>query len=244
MPFLPARDTNIYYTESGPADGRPLLLLHASLQTAESMDPVRDALAPLGPRVIQPDLRGHGRTANPGGGLSIAALADDMAQLMQALGMDRPVCAGFSLGGIVAIELARRGLLSGLVVLASRISPAPAGRTAFDPAFIQKRSPIWAKQLAQKHVEMPWDQLSSTIGAMLESFPGFDQAALGSIAVPTLVLQGDRDQMVPLEQGQELARQVPGGQFFLVPRSGHPELIYRPDAMAQVFTFVQRVSQS
>ena len=44
---------------------------------------------------------------------------------------------------------------------------------------------------------------------MLATWPGFDPARLASIPVPVLVVQGDRDQMVPLEQGQELARLAP-----------------------------------
>jgi len=56
-----------------------------------------------------------------------------------------------------------------------------------------------------------------------------------------LVVQGDRDQMVPLAQGQELARLVPQGRFQLVPRAGHPELLYRQEAQVAVKDFMQKL---
>jgi pimeloyl-ACP methyl ester carboxylesterase len=238
MPFAPVNGTRIYYEETGPSTGRPLFLLHASLQSCVSMKPLRELLAPLGVRLIIPDQRGHGRTANPARTLSIPQLADDMAALMVHLGADRPLLAGFSLGGSVGIELARRGLLSGLVVLASRIETAPRDRRPFDPADIRARSKLWVKDLEQRHVEIPWDELAVALGDMFEAWPGFPKADLAAINCPTLVVQGDRDQMVPLEEGQALAATVPGARFQLVPRSGHPELLYREETKAAVHDFI------
>jgi pimeloyl-ACP methyl ester carboxylesterase len=243
MPFLPVAGTRLYYTESGPADGRPMLLLHAALQTSESMEPLRERLEPLGLRLIQVDQRGHGKTANPGRRLSIATLADDIEALIRHLGLERPLAAGYSLGGIVAIELARRGLLSGLVVLASRIRPAQRGRETFAPANIAARSPQWAKQLAEKHEEVAWEELATELGELLSTWPGFDPADLARIQIPLLVVQGDRDQMVSLRHGEELAATVPGARLHVVPRAGHPELLYRADAMSQVYQFVQQLVQ-
>ncbi|MDB4893945.1 MAG: putative esterase [Firmicutes bacterium] len=237
MPYVQVAGTRLYYTETGPSTGRPLLLLHAALQTGESMAPLRALLEPLGLRVVMPDQRGHGRSANPGGGLTIAGLADDMVTLMAELGLERPLVVGYSLGGIVAIELARRGLVSGLVVMASRIHPAEAGSRAFDPEDIRKRSPVWAGQLQAKHEE-PWEALATEIGASLQRWPGFAADDLGAIGCPVLVVQGDKDQMVPVEQARELAAAVPGAKLQVVPRAGHPELLYRPDAMEAVKKFV------
>ncbi|HYF79681.1 MAG TPA: alpha/beta fold hydrolase [Symbiobacteriaceae bacterium] len=238
MPYAPVSGTRIYYDETGPSGGRPLLLLHASLQTAESMAPLRELLAPLGLRIVIPDQRGHGRTANPGRTLAIGQLADDMEALMAHLGVGQPLLAGFSLGATVGIELARRGHLSGLVVLAGRIHTAPRGRKAFDPADIRQRSPLWVKQLEAKHVEIPWDELAVELGTMFEvPWPGFSAADLASIACPTLVVQGDRDLMVPVEQGRELAASVQHGEFRLAPRAGHPDLLYRQETKDAVRDF-------
>jgi pimeloyl-ACP methyl ester carboxylesterase len=244
MPFAPVNGTRIYYEETGPSTGRPLFLLHASLQSCASMKPLRELLAPLGARLIIPDQRGHGRTANPTHMLSIPQLADDMAALMAFLGVERPLLAGFSLGGSVGIELARRGLLSGLIVLASRIETAGRERRPFDPANIRARSKLWVKDLEQRHIEIPWDELAVALGDMFAAWPGFPQTELAKIACPTLVVQGDRDDMVPLQEGMALAAAVPGARFQLVPRSNHPELLYREETKTAVHDFVSMLISS
>lgn len=239
MAFVPVGGTRIYYEETGSPGGRPLLLLHASLQTAESMAPVRRLLAHLALRVVTVDQRGHGRSANPGGGFTLKRLADDMEELTQRLALTRPIVIGYSLGGTVGIELARRGLASGLVVLASRaLPPGPGRREAFDPENIRQRSPQWARDLAQKHVETPWEDLANQIGELFEGWPGFGAEALASISCPVLVVQGDRDLMVPLADGEEIASRVSGARLVVAPRAGHPELLYRADAMKAVQEFV------
>jgi len=239
MPYLPVAGTRLFYTESGPANARPMLLLHAALQTGESMTPLRDLLAPLGLRLIQVDLRGHGRTANPARTWSIPGMADDIAALAAELDLKAPLLAGYSLGGMLGIELARRGLLSALVVLASRIRPAPRGRESFDPASIRSRSPQWAATLGERHTEVAWEELATGLGEMLATWPGFDPGELGRIAAPTLVVQGEKDQMVSLRQAEALAALVPGARLYVAPSAGHPELLYRADAMAQVYEFVR-----
>lgn len=238
----------LWYAEYGPADGRPVLLLHAALQTHESMAPLIEALSPLGLRLIAVDLPGHGRSVLPGQGgpahhdrLTIGGMADAVADLIDRLGLGRPPVAGYSLGGMVGIELALRGRVAGLVVLASRIRPAADARAVFAPAAIRRRSPLWARQLEEKHTAASWEALAAALGEELATWPGFDPAALSSLPVPLLVVQGDRDQMVPLEQGQELARLAPRGRFHLVPRAGHPELLYRSDALTAVKEFLARL---
>lgn len=244
MPYMPVAGTRIYYEESGSPWGRPLLLLHAALQTAEATEPLRALVEPAGYRMVSPDQRGHGRSANPGQGFTIARLADDMVALMAALGMERPVVAGFSLGGTVAIELAQRGLVSGLVVLASRIRAVGVGdtaqwrATAFDPADIRHRSPVWAAHLAEVHVETPWEALATQLGELFAGWPGFSAVDLAAITCPTLVVQGDHDEMVPVAQAQELTAGVPGAQLYLAPRGKHPELLYRADVQRVVGAFL------
>lgn len=244
MPYIPVAGTHIYYAESGSPGGRPLLLLHAALQTAEATEPLVSLVGPFGYRMVSPDQRGHGRSANPDQGFTIARLADDMVALMVALGLEQPVVAGFSLGGTVAVELARRGLVSGLVVLAGRIRAAGVGdgaegrANAFDPAGIRRRSPLWAEHLAEVHVQTPWEQLAVQLGELFAGWPGFSAADLAGIACPTLVAQGDQDEMVPVVQARELAGAIPGAQLYIAPRGKHPELLYRSDVQRIIGAFL------
>lgn len=238
MPYLSVPGSALYYEEWGPPDGRPLLLLHAALQTGESMEPLRRLLAPLGYRMAALDQRGHGRSANPTGGFTMERLADDASALLDRLGWERPAAIGYSLGGSVAVELARRGRLSALVVLASRIEPSAEAQRTFEPDRIRRRMPGWVPQLQEKHLETPWEDLAGQVGSLLSTWKGFSSDDLASIACPTLVVQGDKDEMVPLSQGKLLASSVRGARLVVVPHARHPELLYRTDAMKAVAEFL------
>ncbi|MGE5672971.1 MAG: alpha/beta fold hydrolase [Mycobacterium leprae] len=218
--------------------------MHAALQTAESMEPLAKLPQSAGFRIVAPDQRGHGRSANPGRTLSIPMLVDDIIELMDHLAIASPVLIGYSLGGIVALELATRGVPSGLVTLAARAVPIAEERTAFDPADIQRRSPLWARQLSEKHEETPWRELALELGRVLSAWPGIGPGALASIQSPTLVVQGDRDQMVPVAQARLLADSIPGAQLLVVPHVGHPELLYRQEVVQAVGAFLAQLHGS
>ena len=105
----------LYYEEHG--DGAPLILIHGGLSSSSQWEPVVPELAD-GFRVITPDSRGHGRSTNPSGELSYALIADDIAALIAALGLRRPVVGGWSDGGQVTLELGARhpGAAGALIV--------------------------------------------------------------------------------------------------------------------------------
>jgi len=93
------------------------VLSHGGLGSSVVWEPLIPALAD-GFRVILPDSRGHGRSTNPGGHLSYPQLADDLAALIAALGLVRPVVGGWSDGGQAALELGARhpGVAEALIV--------------------------------------------------------------------------------------------------------------------------------
>lgn len=239
MPYAPVTGTRLYYEESGPATGRPLLLLHAALQTSESMRPLVRLLEPFAFRFLVPDQRGHGESVNPITGLSIKRLADDMEEFLAYKGVQQPLMAGYSLGGIVGLELARRGKLSGLILLASRFRPAQRARETFNPETIRAKTPMWTKQLEQKHQAVPWFDLAPQIGEAIATWSGLSAADLAAISCPVLIVQGTKDEMVSIEQARELAAGIPGARLHEVPHAKHPELLYRADAMAAVREWVE-----
>src|SRR4051794_8215901 len=85
--------------------GPPIVLIHAGLISRAIGELLLPALIDDF-RVITPDSRGHGRSTNPGGELSYAQLADDVAALITALDLDR--IGGYSDGGQVALEIGAR----------------------------------------------------------------------------------------------------------------------------------------
>src|SRR5215472_17785043 len=108
-----ANGIDIHYLEAGA--GEPLLLLHGGVVStnpiwtgvpvayASHMDTLAQHF-----RVIAPDTRGCGKTVHSGGAVSFDLLADDVAALIDALDLERPVITGFSEGGITATILGMR----------------------------------------------------------------------------------------------------------------------------------------
>jgi pimeloyl-ACP methyl ester carboxylesterase len=100
----------IAYEESGPADGRPVVVMHGFPDDVHAYDRVAPALAAFGWRVIVPYLRGYGPTrfrdpATPRSGQQ-GALGHDLLSLMDGLSLRRAVLAGYDLGGRAACVVA------------------------------------------------------------------------------------------------------------------------------------------
>src|SRR5205809_4694595 len=90
---------NLYYEIHGA--GRPLILLHGGLGSGEMFGPVLPQLAKRH-QVIAVDLQGHGRTADIDRPIDVRLMADDVAALIDHLGLEKPDLVGYSLGGGVA----------------------------------------------------------------------------------------------------------------------------------------------
>ncbi|MFM7964797.1 MAG: alpha/beta fold hydrolase, partial [Actinomycetota bacterium] len=82
-----------------------MLLVHGLASNARLWDGAADALVELGYHVIAVDQRGHGQSDKPDEGYDMQSVADDLASLITALQLDRPVVAGQCWGGNVVIEL-------------------------------------------------------------------------------------------------------------------------------------------
>jgi pimeloyl-ACP methyl ester carboxylesterase len=95
----------------------PMLLVHGLASNARLWDGVAARLAASGHEIWTVDLRGHGRSSKPDAGYDVPTVADDLAHLIETLGLRRPIVAGQSWGGNVVLELAARhpSLVGGIV---------------------------------------------------------------------------------------------------------------------------------
>lgn len=92
-----------------PAEGQtPYLLVHGLASNARLWDGVAERLVEAGHPCVTVDLRGHGRSSKPDGPYDVPVVADDLAALIEEMGLDRPLVAGQSWGGNVVLELAAR----------------------------------------------------------------------------------------------------------------------------------------
>ena len=93
---------------SWSGDGVPFVLVHGLASNARLWDGVAEDLAARGHRVVAIDQRGHGRSDKPDTGYDFETVCADLAALISAMELDRPVVAGQSWGGQVVVELAAR----------------------------------------------------------------------------------------------------------------------------------------
>lgn len=88
--------------------GRPFLLVHGLASNGRTWEAVADLLFAAGHPVAVVDQRGHGQSDKPDDGFDLGTLCDDLLAVLDAVGYERPVVVGQSMGGNVALELARR----------------------------------------------------------------------------------------------------------------------------------------
>jgi pimeloyl-ACP methyl ester carboxylesterase len=106
MPHISIRDVAHHYEQAG--EGSPLVLIHGAFADARIWDPQWDYFSARY-RALRYDLRGHGRSGPSSlAHYAMATFADDLAALLEALGIESPVICGLSMGGVVAQAFAVR----------------------------------------------------------------------------------------------------------------------------------------
>src|SRR5689334_4652653 len=217
MSYAEVNGINLYYEVHGA--GRPLILLHGGLGSGEMFGPILPALAERH-QVITVDLQGHGRTADIDRPIDVRLMADDIAALIEHLGLDRPDVAGYSLGGGVALHLAiKYPELIGRLVSAS----ANIRRSAIYPEMLAQQEQVSAaaaeflketpmyehyQQVAPRPEDFP--RLLDKIGASMAVDFDFTEEVRG-LQVPTLVVAADAD-MAPPSHYVEIFALLDGGR--------------------------------
>jgi pimeloyl-ACP methyl ester carboxylesterase len=197
--YAPVNGLKLYYEIHGK--GEPLILLHGGLGAIEMFGANLTALA-KNHRVIAVDLQGHGRTADIDRPLSIESMADDIAALINFLGIKKADIAGYSLGGEVAIQtvirhpeivrklvavsatFSRDGWYPGILSAQEQIGPATAE--------FMKQTPMYKlyAQIAPKVED--WPVIITKIGKLLKLDYNWSEG-VKAIKVPVLLIVGDAD---------------------------------------------------
>ena len=250
MPFISSAGTKIYWEEDGQdgqegRDGRePLLLVMGLGATLEWWHNIRGVLAARF-RTILFDNRGVGRSDVPPAPYSIAQMADDAAAVLDGAAVSRAHVVGLSMGGYIAQELALRhparvrSLVLGCTSCGGRdAAPADAEvRAALTArASMTREQAMW--QMApytfdastlREAIAREFDmRLRTTVTnegffRQLEAIRAWtgSLSRLHAIAVPTLVIHGETDRLVPPENARILADAIPGARLVMLPRASH-----------------------
>jgi 3-oxoadipate enol-lactonase len=240
---LPERASNgIFFRIVGK--GEPLLLLHGAMASGAMFDPLIEHLRDRF-RMILPDLRGHGRSGELAGPYNVPALASDLDAVLAAADCDRCAVMGYSHGGAVAQQFVRtRPEAVSRLMLACTYAVATFRQRMELSAFLTLSrflSPWTAAKLiarsskpdAKGAVALTAEQVQRLRSAMAANKPGpmravmrgsgqFDSRPwLQEIRVPTLVLGGSHDTILPRHHFEILVRGIPGASGRLIERAGH-----------------------
>ncbi|MGE4064908.1 MAG: alpha/beta fold hydrolase [Rhodospirillaceae bacterium] len=246
--FRGAHGDRMVFRAMGPADGRPLVLIHGLFSNAE-VNWIKyghaERLASEGRRVIMPDLRAHGQSARSHDKADYTAdiLADDNLGLLAQLGLGPGAfdLGGYSLGGRTTARMLARGARPGKAMI--------AGMGLEGLLDLTHRADFFRKVLSgagtHEKFSSEWmaEAFLKTTGGdpkalllLVESFPRVPREALGTFDMPVMVLTGaqDRDN----GSARALADALPNATYIEVP-GNHMSAVTLPDlgaAMAQWFS--------
>ena len=244
-----------YYVEgSGP----PLLMIMGlGGQAASWGEPFLEQIRPHF-QLVRFSNRGTGLTDKPGGEYSVRLMADDAAGLLRELGIPRAHVLGISMGGMIAQELALNHpqAVHGLVLGCTFCGPAHGvhlppqtlarlGQVGAMP-LEQRIEQFWLVTVTQGFIDKhrafldgiiqahlatptPWETFGRQFVAV-QSFDTYDR--LPQVKAPTLVIHGDQDVLIPVENADILHERIGGSQVRIVPGVGHMFFWEKPEESA------------
>jgi pimeloyl-ACP methyl ester carboxylesterase len=250
----------IAYLDSAPGDvaRRTVVLLHAFPIGASLWEPQMRSV-PAGWRMIAPDLRGFGGSTEVDSitNATMTDYAQDVLDLMDELGVKRAVIGGASMGGYAALALlqAAGDRTDGLILANTRAgadSPEARANRRNMLALVDREGPSGvARDMMPRLLGKTTQETNPEIEAFVrrlikQQSPSAVRAAihrmmhrpdstllLPSITVPTLVITGDEDALIPVEESRQMAKAVPGATLVIVAGAGHLANLEQPDAFNQ-----------
>jgi len=256
--YVQANGINIHYEEYG--DDVPLILLHGGTSTLAEWQAHIPSFAPHF-HIYALDSRAHGKTDNPAGRLSYRMMADDVAAFIKALDIPRPLVCGYSDGGQIALELALHhpGLTRALVVGAAwyKFSEAYVNGLKgwgferpgeFDFDRVQATSPqfveMWKTQHFREDDPDYWKSLLLQISELWLTPLNYTEADFKQVSDPVLIVIGDRDGMIPLEDAIEMYQMIPNAELAVLPNADHLGVVMNPETFIHiVLEFLMRQSK-
>jgi len=241
----------LHFRDEGPQHA-PALVFSNSLGTDFRIWDRLLPLLPAGWRVIRYDTRGHGLSEAPARAWSMDDLGDELAGLLDGLGVRGAVVCGLSIGGMIAQTLAvRRPDLARALILCD--TAAKIGDTAswnariaaverdgiaaiagpvlqrwFSARFHERRVEelaLWREMLTRTPV-------AGYVGCAAAIRDADLTGATARLRLPTLAVAGDEDGATPPALVEATARSIPGARFSVIDGAGHLPCIEQPAALA------------
>jgi pimeloyl-ACP methyl ester carboxylesterase len=224
-------DITMYFEARG--SGEPLILIHGGFGcTNVWVNQIPEFSEHY--YVIAPDSRGHGRTTDSDAPISYHRMAEDVIRLMDYLGIKSAYIVGWSDGGVIGIDLAihHPERVKALVAYAAAISP-----DGNQPGFVEFVRTVTVSELkswlASAYQPLGVDYLQlmpdpdrlpiilEKIRTMWLTEPTFTPEELAGIQVPTLIMDGQLDDVVRPDHAQVIAKAIPNARVSILSNTGH-----------------------
>jgi pimeloyl-ACP methyl ester carboxylesterase len=265
MPFTRNGTVKLYWESVG--QGPPVLLVAGRGMTVDGWWATIPVLA-RSFRVITFDNRDTGQSSRLSWPYSVAQMAEDAVAVLDAAGEQRAHVYGISLGSLVAQELALRhpDRIQALVLGASSAGGfaaymprqsvktffARAGAMTLQEADWAATAITYGERTRRLHSERIFADIAHRASSPVQPLASLHQAAavvahdayerLNELAVPTLVVHGEQDVVIPPANALVLAEKIPGSELQLWPDAGHMYIIDEPRADREIARFLLRHS--
>jgi len=246
--MVKVKDLNMYFEIHG--EGYPLVLMRGLSSSLNSWPPYSIAQFSKSFKTVLFDNRGAGNTDKPDGKYSAKMMADDTVGLMDVLDIKKAYLLGFSMGGCIAQEIVLNypNRITKLILTSSwcgsfhGITPIPEENPftkmlpllnegkyeemakslteALFPEDYRKRNPIIIEKVIKNYMNnAPSPKGFEGQVAYVDTFDTYER--LPKIQIPTLILHGTEDKILPVENAKILAERIPSSELVLFKNTGH-----------------------
>ena len=207
-------------------------------------------------RVILPDLRGHGQSPAPKGPYTMREMAEDVVAMLDGLEIQQTYIAGHSMGGYVAIALAKYfpERLLGLALTASHAyaDSAEKKQSRLDSIARIKKEGVtqifstmsdkltYNKRIAERVQEIiAGANAEGAMGILMAMAERPDSiTVLANLKKPVLIIAGKDDQIIPIETSRKMAREIKTPRFIEISGAGHVPMFDQPEKTAEALLSV------
>lgn len=244
---------SLYYDLTGPEKGPVVCFTHSLASDGGMWSEQVPSLLAAGYRVLRLDMRGHGGSDPVAGPYTMAQLADDVAQSLDFLGIDRVRLIGLSIGGMIgqAFAIAHGHRLVSAMLCDTAPQTMAGAKEGWAPRIeaVTKANSVapladatmerWFTEAFKPSNPGRWKEIHATIaGTSAAGYLGCAAAILNfdftpklpSVKTPTLVLCGGDDQGTPPAGNRRIAELVPGARYEEIAKARHFPNVEFPDA--------------
>jgi pimeloyl-ACP methyl ester carboxylesterase len=233
----PVPATQIWHQVAG--EGDPVILLHGALSSAADWGGQFQPLVDAGFRVYAPERHGHGHSADVTDEFHYETMADETIVYLDDIVGGQAHVVGWSDGGVVAflVALKRPDLVGRIVVLGQYLNSAGRNTGGILDSFDDIDSDI-VQFLRADYAEISPDGndhfpvVFAKTTTMIASEPEMDLSVLADVSAPTLVMQGDHDE-VTVQHSLDIVAQLPNARLAVLPGT-HLIPIETPDVVNPV----------